>query len=78
MLGRSVEGRDVEVLRIGVPAEGKRTVWIIARQHPGRGEEEGEEEREGKDLLKCERSLLVVVPVVSQQLDTLLKSRTCS
>ena len=31
-LGSSVDGRDLDLLRIG---EGPRTCWIIARQHPG-------------------------------------------
>lgn len=33
--GRSVEGRDIPLLRAGNGAEGKRKVWIIAQQHPG-------------------------------------------
>ena len=37
ILGQTVDGRDVEMLSIdnGGPSEGKRVVWIIARQHPG-------------------------------------------
>ncbi len=34
-LGASVEGRDMDLLRIGQPAPGKKVCWIIARQHPG-------------------------------------------
>ena len=34
-LGASVEGRDMDLLRIGQPAPGKKICWIIARQHPG-------------------------------------------
>jgi len=34
-LGRTVEGRDLDAIRIGRPAPGRRAVWVIARQHPG-------------------------------------------
>ncbi|WP_374351823.1 M14-type cytosolic carboxypeptidase [Chitinimonas sp.] len=34
-LGQTLDGRDMELLVIGEPAEGKRKVWLIARQHPG-------------------------------------------
>ncbi|MDD0976593.1 M14 family metallopeptidase [Pseudomonas fontis] len=33
--GRSVEGRDIPLLRAGDGAAGKRKIWIIAQQHPG-------------------------------------------
>jgi murein tripeptide amidase MpaA len=33
--GKSVEGRDIQLLRKGTGAEGQRKVWIIAQQHPG-------------------------------------------
>ncbi len=33
--GKSVEGRDIQLLRKGKGAEGRRKVWIIAQQHPG-------------------------------------------
>ncbi|WDY56308.1 M14 family metallopeptidase [Pseudomonas sp. PSKL.D1] len=33
--GRSVEGRDIPLLRAGNGAEGKRKLWLIAQQHPG-------------------------------------------
>ncbi|WP_268800914.1 M14 family metallopeptidase [Pseudomonas huanghezhanensis] len=33
--GKSVEGRDIPLLRIGDGAAGKRNIWIIAQQHPG-------------------------------------------
>jgi murein tripeptide amidase MpaA len=32
-LGQSVEGRDIDLVTIG--STGKRSLWIIARQHPG-------------------------------------------
>lgn len=34
-LGSSVDGRDLDLLRIGDPDPNKRNCWIIARQHPG-------------------------------------------
>jgi murein tripeptide amidase MpaA len=34
-LGRTLDGRDMEVLIIGEPADGKKKVWLTARQHPG-------------------------------------------
>jgi murein tripeptide amidase MpaA len=34
-LGSSVEGRDMNVVSVGVPGTGKRSLWVIARQHPG-------------------------------------------
>ncbi|WP_397448371.1 M14-type cytosolic carboxypeptidase [Pseudomonas sp. NA-150] len=33
--GESVEGREIQLLRKGDGAEGKRKIWIIAQQHPG-------------------------------------------
>jgi murein tripeptide amidase MpaA len=35
VVARSVEGRDVTLLRFGEPAPGKLQIWVIARQHPG-------------------------------------------
>ena len=34
-LGQTVDGRPLDMLRIGSPDAGKRKVWVIARQHPG-------------------------------------------
>jgi len=34
-MGRSVQGRPMELVTIGEPEEGKRVLWVIARQHPG-------------------------------------------
>jgi murein tripeptide amidase MpaA len=34
-LGRTVLGRSMDLLTIGEPGDGKKNVWIIARQHPG-------------------------------------------
>ncbi|HEX8593125.1 MAG TPA: M14-type cytosolic carboxypeptidase [Pseudomonas sp.] len=33
--GKSVEGREIPLLRKGDGAPGKRSIWIIAQQHPG-------------------------------------------
>lgn len=33
--GRSVEGRDIELLRVGSGAPGRLNVWVTAQQHPG-------------------------------------------
>jgi murein tripeptide amidase MpaA len=34
-LGQTLDGRDMSLLQIGQEAEGKKKVWITARQHPG-------------------------------------------
>jgi murein tripeptide amidase MpaA len=34
-LGASCDGRDMDLLQIGTPAQHKANIWIIARQHPG-------------------------------------------
>lgn len=34
-VGKSVEGRDIQLLRKGSGAPGRRKIWIIAQQHPG-------------------------------------------
>lgn len=34
-LGTTVEGRDLDLLRIGAASATHRKVWIVARQHPG-------------------------------------------
>ncbi len=34
-LGSTVDGLDLDMLRVGEPGEGKRVFWVIARQHPG-------------------------------------------
>jgi murein tripeptide amidase MpaA len=34
-LGTTLDGRDMDLLVVGEPAEGKKKVWLIARQHPG-------------------------------------------
>jgi murein tripeptide amidase MpaA len=34
-LGSTIDGHDLNMLVIGEPAEGKKKVWVIARQHPG-------------------------------------------
>ena len=35
VIGETVEGKDIDMLVIGKPGEGKKKVWMIARQHPG-------------------------------------------
>lgn len=34
-LGATVDGRDLDLLQIGTPGEGKKVCWLVARQHPG-------------------------------------------
>jgi murein tripeptide amidase MpaA len=34
-LGATVEGRDLNAVIVGTPAPGRKSLWIIARQHPG-------------------------------------------
>lgn len=34
-LGETLDGQDMDLLKIGKEAEGKKTCWLIARQHPG-------------------------------------------
>lgn len=35
VLGQTLDGRDMDRLTIGEPGEGKKSIWVIARQHPG-------------------------------------------
>lgn len=35
LLGQTLDGRDLNLLVIGLPEPGKRAIWITARQHPG-------------------------------------------
>ncbi|AWL12153.1 uncharacterized protein HMF8227_01680 [Saliniradius amylolyticus] len=34
-LGETLDGRDISLLTIGEPDEGKKAIWVTARQHPG-------------------------------------------
>jgi|TARA_B110000971_G_scaffold72239_1_gene74137 murein tripeptide amidase MpaA len=34
-LGTSLDGQAIDCLRFGEPADHKKTIWMIARQHPG-------------------------------------------
>ncbi|EFP95751.1 M14 family metallopeptidase [Vibrio caribbeanicus] len=34
-LGSTIDGNDMSLLTFGEPEEGKKNVWLIARQHPG-------------------------------------------
>ncbi|MGB2741639.1 MAG: M14-type cytosolic carboxypeptidase [Cognaticolwellia sp.] len=35
VLGQTHDGRDMSVLKLGEEGEGKKVIWITARQHPG-------------------------------------------
>ena len=35
VLGETLDGRDMTLLKIGEEGEGKKTIWLTARQHPG-------------------------------------------
>lgn len=35
LLGHTLDGRDMDLLTIGTPGDGRRVCWVIARQHPG-------------------------------------------
>lgn len=34
-VGHTIDGRDIDMLTVGQPAEDKKSFWAIARQHPG-------------------------------------------
>jgi len=35
VIGKTFEGRDIEMLVIGKPRRNKKVIWVVARQHPG-------------------------------------------
>lgn len=35
VVGKTCEGRDIEMLVVGKPGRNKKIIWVIARQHPG-------------------------------------------
>lgn len=35
MLAETLDGHDLDLLRVGQEGEGKRRIWVIGRQHPG-------------------------------------------
>ncbi|WP_019961297.1 M14 family metallopeptidase [Woodsholea maritima] len=35
VLGQTLDGQNIDLIRIGEPGAGKKVCWIIARQHPG-------------------------------------------
>ena len=35
VLGKTLDGQDLDMLTIGKPDVGKKPIWVIARQHPG-------------------------------------------
>jgi len=34
-LGETLDGRALDLVQIGTPAPGRKTIWVTARQHPG-------------------------------------------
>ncbi len=34
-LGKTVQGKDIDILRVGEATAHKKNIWLIARQHPG-------------------------------------------
>ena len=35
VLGQTLDGRDMSLLKVGEEGEGKKVIWLTARQHPG-------------------------------------------
>lgn len=35
IIGKTVEGRDIDLLKVSNGDKGKKNIWLIARQHPG-------------------------------------------
>lgn len=35
VIGETLDGRDMDRLIVGEPGDGKKTIWVTARQHPG-------------------------------------------
>jgi len=35
VLGQTLDGRDISLLKIGEAGDGKKVIWLTARQHPG-------------------------------------------
>ena len=35
VVGQTLDGQDIDILRLGAPGADKRNCWIIGRQHPG-------------------------------------------
>lgn len=35
VMGQTLDGQDMDLLTIGAPGADKKTMWVIARQHPG-------------------------------------------
>ena len=35
VIGQTLDGRDMDRLIVGEPGPGKKTLWVVARQHPG-------------------------------------------
>ncbi len=39
-LGKTLEGRSIDLVTVGEPGPGKKVIWILARQHPGESQSE--------------------------------------
>lgn len=70
-LGETLDGRDMSLLVIGQPEEGKKAIWITARQHPGETMAEWLiegflerllDEDDGLSRLLLEKAVFYVVP----------------
>ncbi|MCR9078791.1 MAG: M14-type cytosolic carboxypeptidase [Hyphomonadaceae bacterium] len=71
VLGQTLDGRDMDLITIGAPSDGKRALWITARQHPGETMAEwwmegflerlGDEDDEAVSALR-EQATLYLVP----------------
>lgn len=71
VLGQTLDGRDMDLITVGEAGDGKRSLWITARQHPGETMAEwwmegflerlGEEEDEAVQTLR-EHAVLYLVP----------------
>ena len=71
VLGQTLDGRDMDLITIGAPSDGKRALWVTARQHPGETMAEwwmegflerlGDEDDEAVSALR-EQATLYLVP----------------
>lgn len=70
-LGETLDGRDMSLLIVGEPGEGKKNIWITARQHPGESMAEWFvegmmsrllDEEDGAAMALLEKAVFYVVP----------------
>jgi murein tripeptide amidase MpaA len=70
-LGDTLDGRDMSLLVVGQPEEGKKAIWVTARQHPGETMAEWLiegflerllDEDDGLSRLLLEKAVFYVVP----------------